>query len=95
MSDRQCNQVHGGRQQRFPIVGIGTSAGGLEVLKELFTAMPADNGMTFVVIAKQQFPLELFPRFLCRAFVRRAVRFSHLTPDQIRHPEFLFDPERH
>ena len=34
----------------FPIVGIGTSAGGLEVLKELFTAMPADSGMAFVVI---------------------------------------------
>jgi len=34
----------------FPIVGIGTSAGGLEVLKELFTAMPADNDMAFVVI---------------------------------------------
>ncbi len=34
----------------FPIVGIGTSAGGLEVLKEFFTAMPADNDMAFVVI---------------------------------------------
>ena len=34
----------------FPIVGIGTSAGGLEVLKEFFTAMPADSGMAFVVI---------------------------------------------
>ena len=34
----------------FPIVGIGASAGGLEALKEFFTAMPADNGMVFVVI---------------------------------------------
>ena len=34
----------------FPIVGIGTSAGGLEVLKEFFTAMPADSDMAFVVI---------------------------------------------
>jgi two-component system CheB/CheR fusion protein len=34
----------------FPIVGIGASAGGLEALKELFTAMPADNGMACVVI---------------------------------------------
>ena len=34
----------------FSIVGIGTSAGGLEVLKEFFTAMPADNDMAFVVI---------------------------------------------
>lgn len=34
----------------FPIVGIGTSAGGLEVLKEFFEAMPSDSGMAFVVI---------------------------------------------
>ncbi|MGH7847669.1 MAG: chemotaxis protein CheB, partial [Candidatus Binatia bacterium] len=34
----------------FPIVGIGASAGGLEALKEFFTAMPADSGMAFVVI---------------------------------------------
>jgi two-component system CheB/CheR fusion protein len=32
------------------VVGIGTSAGGLESLKEFFTATPADSGMAFVVI---------------------------------------------
>jgi chemotaxis methyl-accepting protein methylase/chemotaxis response regulator CheB/signal transduction histidine kinase len=32
------------------VVGIGASAGGIEALKELFTAMPSDNGMAFVVI---------------------------------------------
>jgi two-component system, chemotaxis family, CheB/CheR fusion protein len=32
------------------IVGIGASAGGIEALKELFTAMPADSGLGFVVI---------------------------------------------
>jgi chemotaxis methyl-accepting protein methylase/signal transduction histidine kinase len=32
------------------VVGIGTSAGGLESLKEFFAAMPADSGMAFVVI---------------------------------------------
>ena len=32
------------------VVGIGASAGGVEALKELFTAMPSDNGMAFVVI---------------------------------------------
>ncbi len=34
----------------FPIVGIGASAGGLEALKQLFSTMPADTGMAFVVI---------------------------------------------
>ena len=29
----------------FPIVGIGSSAGGLEALQELFTHMPSDTGM--------------------------------------------------
>jgi two-component system, chemotaxis family, CheB/CheR fusion protein len=35
----------------FPIVGIGSSAGGLEALEKLFDAMPRDPGMAFVVIA--------------------------------------------
>ena len=32
------------------VVGIGASAGGIEALKELFTAMPSDSGMAFVVV---------------------------------------------
>ena len=35
---------------RLPIVGIGASAGGVEALEALFRAMPADNGMGFVVV---------------------------------------------
>ncbi len=35
---------------RCPIVGIGASAGGLEALRVLFEAMPADTGMGFVVV---------------------------------------------
>ncbi len=35
--------------KRFPIVGIGASAGGLDALRSLFKAMPADTGMGFVV----------------------------------------------
>ncbi len=36
----------------FPIVGIGASAGGLQALEALFSAMPADNnpGIAFVVV---------------------------------------------
>ena len=33
-----------------PVVAIGASAGGLEALREFFTAMPADSGMAFVVV---------------------------------------------
>lgn len=35
---------------KFPIVGIGASAGGLEALEQFFTNMPPDTGMAFVVI---------------------------------------------
>jgi two-component system, chemotaxis family, CheB/CheR fusion protein len=35
----------------FPIVGIGSSAGGLDALEKLFDPMPRDPGVAFVVIA--------------------------------------------
>jgi len=35
---------------KFPIVGIGASAGGLEALEQFFGNMPAENGMAFVVV---------------------------------------------
>jgi two-component system CheB/CheR fusion protein len=38
---------------RFPIAGIGASAGGLEALEELLAEMPADIGMAFVVVIHQ------------------------------------------
>src|ERR1039457_3115511 len=35
---------------RFPIVGIGASAGGLEALEQFLRGVPAGSGMAFVVI---------------------------------------------
>jgi two-component system CheB/CheR fusion protein len=35
----------------FPIVGIGSSAGGLEALQSLFRTLPADSGLAFVIAA--------------------------------------------
>ena len=35
---------------RFPIIGLGASAGGLEALEQFFRQMPADSGMGFVVV---------------------------------------------
>ena len=40
-------EVDGG----FPIVGVGSSAGGLEALEELFRDMPPKTGMAFVVVS--------------------------------------------
>ena len=36
-----------------PVVGLGSSAGGLGALESFFTAMPADSGMAFVVVTHQ------------------------------------------
>ncbi len=38
-------------ETKFPIVGIGASAGGLEAYESFFKAMPADNGMAFVLVS--------------------------------------------
>jgi PAS domain S-box-containing protein len=35
---------------RFPVVGIGASAGGLDAFRKLFSTMPADSGLAFVLI---------------------------------------------
>lgn len=35
---------------RFPIVGIGASAGGLEALEQFLRSVPADSGMAFVIV---------------------------------------------
>ena len=37
-------------RSRFPIVGIGASAGGIEALGTFFDAMPADSGMACVIV---------------------------------------------
>ncbi len=44
------SKVNPKEKGKFPIVGIGSSAGGLEALKDLFSNMPSDTGMGFVLI---------------------------------------------
>jgi two-component system CheB/CheR fusion protein len=39
-----------GGSQRFPIVGIGASAGGLEAFSQLLKNLPVDTGMAFVLV---------------------------------------------
>ena len=38
------------KSDRFLVVGIGASAGGLEAVRKLLATMPADTGMSFVLI---------------------------------------------
>ncbi|MCY7338276.1 MAG: histidine kinase, partial [Chamaesiphon sp.] len=35
---------------RFPVVGIGASAGGVEAFRQLLSHLPTDTGMAFVLI---------------------------------------------
>jgi two-component system CheB/CheR fusion protein len=53
---------------RFPVVGIGASAGGLEALQEFFGNMPAGTGIGFVVVTHQH-PgrVSLLPALLARS----------------------------
>lgn len=41
---------NGKNSARFPVVGIGASAGGLEAFKQFFSAMPSDSGIAFVLV---------------------------------------------
>jgi two-component system CheB/CheR fusion protein len=49
-TDNKQGRDEWSKEVSFPIVGIGASAGGLEALKGLLENLPADTGMSFVVI---------------------------------------------
>jgi two-component system CheB/CheR fusion protein len=52
---------------RFPIVGVGASAGGVEALEHLFKAMPPDPGMAFVIVTHLAPKREsMLPKILAR-----------------------------
>ena len=46
----QVSESKSARSPKFPVVGIGASAGGLEALRQLFAHIPDDTGMAFIVI---------------------------------------------
>lgn len=39
-----------GSRVSFPIVGLGTSAGGLEALEHFLTHVPKNSGLAFVIV---------------------------------------------
>jgi len=46
----QPSSFPAGDDPRFPIVGIGASAGGLEALEQFFGGVPVNSGMAYVVV---------------------------------------------
>jgi len=72
---------------KFPIVGIGASAGGVEALEGLFAGVPADSGCAFVIVT--HLPPErrsLLPEILSRytpLTVQAATDDSPVRPNEI------------
>ena len=50
MSEIQPSSSAGRTAPTFPIVGVGSSAGGLEAFKKHFPGMPCDSGAAFVLV---------------------------------------------
>ena len=60
--------------ERFPIVGIGASAGGLEALEAFFRHMPPESGMAFIVVMHQPLHhVSLLPEVLGRYTTMRVL----------------------
>jgi len=60
----------------FPVVGVGSSAGGVEALQVLFERMPADTGMAFVLVSHMARGYEsALPEILSR-HTKMAVRIA-------------------
>jgi two-component system CheB/CheR fusion protein len=72
---------------RFPIVGVGASAGGVEALEYLFKAMPPDPGMAFVIVTHLAPRREsMLPEILARDTRMSVLIAEHdqlVRPDQI------------
>jgi two-component system CheB/CheR fusion protein len=67
MSEVRPHAAVADSKNTFPIVGIGASAGGLEALKEFFSAVPAKCGMAFVVIThRDPEGINLLPEILSK-----------------------------
>ena len=85
--DNPPGAENGKDERRFPIVGIGASAGGLEALQEFFAGMPADAGFAFVVVTHQP-PgrTSLLPEILARTTsmaVLEAAEGIKVEPDHV------------
>ncbi len=71
---------------RFPVVGIGASAGGLEAFTKLLGNLPSDTGMAFVLIQHLSPSHESFlPEILARATSMPVVEVKDLTRVRANH----------
>lgn len=71
----------------FPVVGIGASAGGLEALKQFFTAMPPATGLAFVLVQHldpnhESLMADLLAKYTSMP-VMQAVDELHVAPNHV------------
>ena len=67
LSKSEIYDSHSAARSNLIVVGIGASAGGVEALERLFSAMPCDTGMAFVVVQHLSPDFEsLMPQILSR-----------------------------
>lgn len=72
--------------KRFPIVGIGASAGGLEALDELLNHLPSDTGMAFIIVTHQHPQhTSLLPELLARETKMPVVQATDATDVRPNH----------
>ena len=75
------------KKESFPIVGIGSSAGGIEALIGFFSAMPANTGMAFIVVQHMSPKHEsLLPKILqnyTRMVATQATDGVQIQPDHV------------
>jgi two-component system CheB/CheR fusion protein len=80
---------------KFPVVGIGASAGGLPALLRFFENMPRQTGMAFVVILhlspKHKSSADQVLQRATRMPVTQVVETVRIEPDHI----YVIPPNRH
>src|SRR3954468_3235842 len=92
----QDRKGRSGQDPRVNVVGIGASAGGIEALREFFSALPDDLGLAYVVIVHlgPDHESEL-TAILSRKTTMRVVEVTdsehELSPDTV----YVIPPDRH
>jgi two-component system CheB/CheR fusion protein len=75
-------------ETRFPVVGIGASAGGLDAFKRFFKALPRRSGMAFVVVQHLHPSHQSFlPEILSQA---TGIPVVEITDDIVLKPDHIY-----
>src|ERR1700749_2916469 len=81
---RECTR-HGGAA-RFPVVAVGASAGGLEVLRAFLATLPSRGGMAFILVHLHPLHANIAAdllSFRTKLIVLEALEGTQIEPDHI------------